>query len=138
MPALASCSALAPSCWILFRPRDCPMTSTPPRTMRASSVSPDAIRAEQLRRLRERLPEVRRNNPFYRDRLHPVESWEDFQRLPLLTKAEIVADQEANPPFGSNLTYTLDRYVRLHQTSGSSGINPLRPLDTAEAWDWCD
>ena len=104
--------------------------------MRASSVSPDAIRAEQLRRLRERLPEVRRNNPFYRDRLHPVESWEDFQRLPLLTKAEIVADQEAAPPFGTNLSYPLDRYVRLHQTSGSSGTRPLRWLDTAESWEW--
>jgi len=104
--------------------------------MRASSVSPDAIRAEQLRRLRERLPELLRQNAFYRDRLHPVESWSDFERLPLLTKPEIVADQEASPPFGSNLTYPLERYVRLHQTSGSSGTRPLRWLDTAESWDW--
>jgi phenylacetate-CoA ligase len=104
--------------------------------MPGSSISPDAIRAEQLRRLRERLPEVRRLNPFYRDRLHQVESWDDFQRLPLLTKSEIVADQEAAPPFGTNLTYPLDRYVRLHQTSGSSGTRPLRWLDTAESWEW--
>src|SRR5207302_10977723 len=113
MPAPASCSAPALSCWILFRPRACLTTSTPPRTMRASSVSPDAIRADQLRRLRERLPEVLAKNPFYRDRLHPVQDWDDFQRLPLLTKSEIVADQEAAPPFGSNLTYPLDRYIRL-------------------------
>jgi phenylacetate-CoA ligase len=104
--------------------------------MRASSVSPDAIRAEQLQRLRERLPELRRDNAFYRDRLQAVESWADFERLPLLTKAEIVADQEALPPFGSNLTYPLERYVRLHQTSGSSGTRPLRWLDTAESWEW--
>jgi phenylacetate-CoA ligase len=104
--------------------------------MRASSVSPDAIRAEQLRRLGLRVPELIRANRFYRDRLHSVESWADFERLPLLTKAEIVADQEALPPFGSNLTYPLDRYVRLHQTSGSSGTRPLRWLDTAESWEW--
>ena len=104
--------------------------------MPASSVSPDAIRAEQLRRLRGRVPELLRANPFYRDRLHPVESWDDFERLPLLTKGEIVADQEAKPPFGSNLTYPLERYVRLHQTSGSSGTRPLRWLDTAESWGW--
>jgi phenylacetate-CoA ligase len=30
----------------------------------------------------------------------------------------------------------LDRYVRLHQTSGSSGDHPLRWLDTVESWDW--
>ncbi len=104
--------------------------------MRASSVSPDAIRAEQLRRLGRRVPELLRDNAFYRDRLHEVRSWDDFERLPLLTKAEIVADQEAFPPFGSNLTYPLERYVRLHQTSGSSGIRPLRWLDTAASWAW--
>ena len=104
--------------------------------MHASSVSPDAVRADQLRRLRERLPELRSQNAFYRDRLHPVENWDDFQRLPLLTKAELVADQEASPPFGSNLTYPLERYTRLHQTSGSTGTRPLRWLDTAESWEW--
>jgi phenylacetate-CoA ligase len=104
--------------------------------MPASSFSPDAIRAEQLRRLGRRVPELLRDNRFYRDRLHPIESWADFERLPLLTKAEIVADQEALPPFGSNLTYPLERYVRLHQTSGSSGTRPLRWLDTAESWEW--
>ena len=104
--------------------------------MPASSVSPDAIRAEQLGRLRRRVPELLGANLFYRDRLHPVESWADFERLPLLTKSEIVADQEALPPFGSNLTYPLDHYVRLHQTSGSSGTRPLRWLDTAESWEW--
>jgi phenylacetate-CoA ligase len=30
----------------------------------------------------------------------------------------------------------LDRFVRLHQTSGSSGDRPLRWLDTAESWEW--
>jgi phenylacetate-CoA ligase len=34
------------------------------------------------------------------------------------------------------LTYPLDRYTRLHQTSGTSGGRPLRWLDTAESWDW--
>jgi phenylacetate-CoA ligase len=104
--------------------------------MRESSASPDTIRAEQLRRLRRRVPELLRDNSFYRERLHPVDSWADFERLPLLGKAEIVADQEIFPPFGSNLTYPIESYVRLHQTSGSSGIRPLRWLDTAESWEW--
>jgi phenylacetate-CoA ligase len=54
----------------------------------------------------------------------------------MTTKSELVADQAAHPPYGTNLTYPLDRYVRLHQTSGSSGSHPLRWLDTAESWDW--
>src|SRR4029079_3574313 len=39
------------------------------------------------------------------------------------------------PPFGTNLTYPIERYARLHQTSGTTG-QPLRLLDTAESWDW--
>ena len=75
-------------------------------------------------------------NRFWRDRLHDVHGWDDFERLPLTTKAEILTDQSSHPPFGTNLTFPLERYVRLHQTSGSSGAHPLRWLDTAESWDW--
>ena len=75
-------------------------------------------------------------NPFWRARLHDVRGWDDFERLPLTTKAELVADQVAHAPFGTNLTHPLERYVRLHQTSGSSGDVPLRWLDTAESWEW--
>jgi phenylacetate-CoA ligase len=75
-------------------------------------------------------------NRFWRERLHDVAGWDDFERLPLTTKPELLADQAAHPPFGTNLTHALDRYVRLHQTSGSSGDQPLRWLDTADSWDW--
>lgn len=103
--------------------------------MRGSSAS--LVAPEQaLERFRENLPLLLRDNPFYRRRLHAVRDWEDFQRLPFTTKAELVADQAANPPFGSNLTFPLEGYVRLHQTSGSAGGSPLRWLDTAESWEW--
>jgi phenylacetate-CoA ligase len=65
-----------------------------------------------------------------------VRGWDDYERLPYTSKAELVADQAAHPPFGTNLSHPLDQYVRLHQTSGSSGRGPLRWLDTAESWDW--
>jgi phenylacetate-CoA ligase len=86
--------------------------------------------------VRAGLAEVLKTNAFWRSRLTEVRSWDDFERLPLTTKAELLADQAAQPPYGTNLTYPLDEYVRLHQTSGSSGDHPLRWLDTAESWDW--
>jgi phenylacetate-CoA ligase len=64
-----------------------------------------------------------------------LRGWEDFTRLPFTAKAEFVADQAATPPVGTNLTYPLERYVRVHQTSGTSG-QPIRWLDTQESWDW--
>jgi phenylacetate-CoA ligase len=90
----------------------------------------------QLRKLQAGLRDVLATNRFWRSRLHSVDGWGDFERLPLTSKADLVADQAAAPPFGTNLTYPLERYVRLHQTSGSSGDAPLRWLDTAGSWEW--
>src|SRR6266571_5777384 len=133
----ASCSRSVPSWSILCIRRVARTTSTRPRTMpRSSTSSLERVRAEQLKRLRQGLREVLHGNRFYRERLHEVRTWGDFERLPFTTKAELVADQAAEPPFGSNLTFGLDHYVRLHQTSGSSGQAPLRWLDTAESWQW--
>jgi phenylacetate-CoA ligase len=64
-----------------------------------------------------------------------LRGWDDFRRLPFTCKRELVEDQAAHPPFGSNLTYPLDRYVRVHQTSGTTGA-PLRWLDTQDSWAW--
>jgi phenylacetate-CoA ligase len=113
-------------------------SSTPPSRLETapSPAETDALRAVQLERLRTGLREVLKGNEFWRSRLTEVESWDDFERLPLTRKDELVADQLAHPPFGTNLTYPLERYVRMHQTSGSSGDQPLRWLDTHESWDW--
>jgi len=59
----------------------------------------------------------------------------DLRNLPLTTKAELLADQAAQPPYGTNLTYGVQNYTRLHQTSGTTGT-PLRWLDTPQSWDW--
>jgi phenylacetate-CoA ligase len=67
--------------------------------------------------------------------LRDFRGWEDFHRLPLTRKSELMEDQAAHPPFGSNLSYPLERYVRVHQTSGTTGT-PLRWLDTQESWAW--
>jgi phenylacetate-CoA ligase len=101
-----------------------------------SRTNPEAIRALQLEKLRTGLDTVLQTNDFWRARLTDVRGWDDFERLPLTTKIELLANQEAHPPFGTNLTYPVAEYIRLHQTSGSSGSQSLRWLDTAESWDW--
>ena len=64
-----------------------------------------------------------------------LRGWDDFARLPFMAKRDFVDDQAEHPPFGTNLTYPLERYVRVHQTSGTSG-QPIRWLDTQESWEW--
>ena len=101
-----------------------------------SRTDPDELRDLQMRKLRSGLANVLTANGFWRDRLHDVRGWDDFERLPLTTKVELIEDQAAHSPFGTNLTYPMERFVRVHQTSGSSGDRPLRWLDTEESWDW--
>ncbi len=104
------------------------------------SSSREAIRALQLEHLRVLLHVVRPSNVFYESRLSvtgiddSISSLEEFsKRCPFTTKDELAADQAANPPYGTNLTFPLEQYTRIHQTSGTTG-QPLRWLDTPESW----
>jgi phenylacetate-CoA ligase len=92
----------------------------------------------QQRMLSELIAAVRKSNPFYQRKLGEMGGATASMRLenlPLTTRAEVQQDQIDHPPYGTNLTEEAGRYVRLHQTSGSTGI-PLRWLDTAPSWDW--
>jgi phenylacetate-CoA ligase len=92
----------------------------------------------QRDRLRALLAEILPRHPFYADKFAAarVDSRAvELTRLPFTTKAELLAEQAAHPPYGRLHTYPLDRYGRFHQTSGTSG-QPLRWLDTAESWKW--
>jgi phenylacetate-CoA ligase len=112
-----------------------PATDVPATQHDPAPVPTDA---ERLARLTELLELVAERNPFQHARLAgavPLAGLEDLARLRFTTKDDLVADQEANPPFGTNLTYPLERYTHLHQTSGTTGLT-LRVLDTPEDWAW--
>ncbi len=83
-----------------------------------------------------------RSNPFYSGRLRAagidenISSLDEFfERAPFTSKQELIEDQRAHPPWGSNLTYPIERYTRLWQTSSTSG-KPLYWLDTPESCRW--
>ena len=100
------------------------------------------IAQRQSDQLRLLLKAVLPANPFYAAKYDAANApakvahlGDFYDRFPFTTKEELVADQAAHPPYGTNLTYALERYTRCHQTSGTSGT-PLRWLDTPESWDW--
>ncbi len=107
------------------------------------TASPEVLTTQQMSRMRLLLKELLASNPFYGSVLRKAgctdarlfHSLEDLRLLPFTSKSQLVKDQEANPPFGTNLTFPLSQYVHLHQTSGTMG-KPLCWLDTRESWDW--
>src|SRR5437870_7425771 len=99
-----------------------------------------AVEEHQVKRLRQMLHEVLKTNEFYRTKLSSdgfpeIDSLKKLKQLPFTTKTELVQDQIARPPFGSDLTISLEQYIRIHQTSGTTG-KPMYWLDTEESWEW--
>lgn len=100
------------------------------------------IQAVQSRRLSELLRAIVPRNRFWTDKFRnadidttKIRGLEDLHLLPLTSKQEIVDSQTQQPPYGANLTYPSTHYLRLHQTSGTTG-RPIRWMDTRESWDW--
>jgi phenylacetate-CoA ligase len=100
-----------------------------------------AIASSQLEQLRRLLAALAPTNSFYNKKFSragitaSVRSLDEYsEKFPFTTKQELAEDQSAQPPYGTNLTFPLDRYTRFHQTSGTTG-SPLRWLDTPESWN---
>ena len=115
---------------------------TPPSPVDDECLPREQIAARQAARLRDLLDAVHGRNPFYTRKLteagievSQLALPRDLTRLPLTTKAELIADQEASPPWGTVLTEPVERYTRYNQTSSTTG-RPLRWLDTTESWQW--
>ena len=96
----------------------------------------------QFDKLQKLLREISGRNRFYTKKWSDsgivaadIQSFSDFEKLPFTHKSELIQAQEEAPPFGTNATFSVDAYTRVHQTSGTTGT-PMRVVDTPESWDW--
>ena len=85
--------------------------------------SREQLEMRQLASLKLLLVSVLDSNLFYSKKLSgidtEVESITKFtSTFPFTTKSEISEDQASHPPYGTNLTYLIEDYVRYCQTSG--------------------
>ncbi|HEY4277378.1 MAG TPA: hypothetical protein VGM91_04100 [Conexibacter sp.] len=102
---------------------------------------PDVLHALQLERLNVVLARARETR-FYRERLRgaPVrlDDVAQLAELPVTTKADVLQDIAANPPFGSRTRVAAATIRHLVTTSGTSGAGeeayPLDDADEAEVF----
>jgi len=92
------------------------------------TMDPGAREAAILERLQQVMRYAYENAPFYRKKwdeagIHPdhVNSLEDFERVPVVTKAELRQSQEEHPPFGNYLCVPEEDIHHIHGTSGTTG-----------------
>jgi phenylacetate-CoA ligase len=88
------------------------------------------------------LDEVWERNRFYiqkfRDaglRPRQLRSIEDLAAFPFTTRVELLADQTASPPLGTNLGCPISALSSICCSSGTSGA-PILWGDTLESWQW--
>ena len=108
----------------------------------AESLPRQEIERRQGERLALLLSAIYGRNAFYTAKLDAagvrperLQLLRDLPELPLTTKQELVADQEAHAPWGTARTEPIGNYTRYCQTSSTTG-HPLRWLDTNESWQW--
>ncbi|MCA1644812.1 MAG: AMP-binding protein [Chloroflexi bacterium] len=81
-----------------------------------------------LHKVRAQVEWAYARSPFYRRKWHAagvgpwtLEGLADLNLFPVVTKAELRADQAAEPPFGTYLCIAPDEVARIHGTSGTTG-----------------
>lgn len=102
------------------------------------SLEPAELRQYQLARLNGLLEAILPANKFYAAKLNgtkrTLDSLDRLAEMQFTFKDELL-ELGSERDWAANLTFPRERYVRLHQTSGTRG-RPLIVLDTAEDWQW--
>lgn len=95
---------------------------------RVETRSPAERREAVLEKLRHQVRYAYDNSAFYREFYSDVDadprdigSFEEFERLPVLTSEDVKAEQKAHPPFGRFLCIDEDDIARIYGTSGTTG-----------------
>lgn len=111
-----------------------PKTETLPR---------EQLTALQFAKLRRAVEWAESRSAFYRRKYQAagfsseqLKSFDDYERIPFLTRDEWMDNQAEFPPFGDIPVTGAPGAIRLHTTSGTSGRTPLRALDSRKDWFW--
>lgn len=74
-------------------------------------------------KLEKQLEYVLEKSAFYKNKFGSMsakDAVKSFEELPFTYKSEILKDQEAFPPYGSNLCVGVEQLCRIHKTSGTT------------------
>ena len=119
------------------------MTESPYWNPKTETLGRERLAALQLAKLRRHCEWAAARSAWYRRRFASegfdpgqLRSLDDLRRVPLLTRDDWMASQEAKPPFGEIPVVGGEGAIRVHTTSGTTGRGPLRALDSRKDWAW--
>jgi phenylacetate-CoA ligase len=97
---------------------------------RIETMDPEALRDMQEEKLRKQIRYVYKKSKFYQRKFKEaglvpenIRSVRDLGKAPFTTKDELRESQEKDPPLGSHAATKMEKIVRIHSSSGTTG-NP--------------
>ena len=110
---------------------------------KTETLPKEQLQALQLVKLQDLVQRAWNTSPFHR-RLYEkasitpdqIKSLDDIRRIPFMTREDWMECQSEQPMFGDMITRPEDEAIRYHLTSGTSGRQPLRVLDSRKDWSW--
>lgn len=110
---------------------------------KTETLDRDDLHALQLAKIRRVAEWAESRSPFYRQSFasagfasDQLKTIADIERIPFLTREAWMSSQADHPPFGELPVAGAEHAIRLHTTSGTSGKQPLRALDSRKDWAW--
>lgn len=107
------------------------------------TASADEVRALQDRKLRAQMAYLKAHSPFATEKLasagaafEDIRSVDDLAGLPFTTKQELRDSQRLHPPFGSHAASTREKIVRVHASSGTTGVPSYIPVTAHDSALW--
>lgn len=97
---------------------------------RIETMDPEELRGLQEGKLKKQIQYVHKRSKFYQRKFKEVgmvpediRSVQDLGKVPFTTKDELRESQEKDPPLGSHAAVKMEKIIRIHSSSGTTG-NP--------------
>jgi phenylacetate-CoA ligase len=112
---------------------------------RFETMPPEELRPIQEGKFLRQLDYIWERSPFYQTKFREngiskrdVQGLDDLHKLPFTEKDELRKSQEAHPPLGLHTAASMDEVIRIHSSSGTTGIPTFVGITTRDHGVWTD
>ena len=107
------------------------------------TASPEELRSLQNEKLRTQMAYLKAHSAFVAEKLsragasfEDIRTVDDLAALPFTTKQELRDSQQSHPPLGNHAAATRERIVRIHASSGTTGVPSYIPVTARDSALW--
>jgi phenylacetate-CoA ligase len=115
------------------------------RNKKIETLNPDELRSLQEEKLRRQITYVYEKSTFYQQKFKKaglvpgdIRSVQDLRKIPFTTKEELRESQAQAPPLGFHSAVPMDKIIRIHSSSGTTGHPSFVGITKHDHWTWTE